>query len=103
MLQGGEVGGGVIGSEPASVVSEDHLHDPVQAVLHGPVVSDKGSHLAGRHAQRGDVEAGLMLDFAAEFAAAVDHDYAFQAGPSMAFLQPGDIVDDGDGPGPMRP
>ncbi len=33
VLDGGEVGGGVVGSQAAFVVANDHVHDPVQAVL----------------------------------------------------------------------
>ncbi len=32
-----------------------------------------------------------MLDLVARLAAAVDHDDAFQAGPLVAFLQPGEL------------
>ena len=33
VLDGGEIGGGMIGADTALVISEDHVHDPVQAVL----------------------------------------------------------------------
>ena len=36
MLDGGEIGGGVIGADPAFVVAEDHIHHPVQAILDTP-------------------------------------------------------------------
>jgi hypothetical protein len=31
MFDGGEVGWGVVGSDAAFVIAEDHVHDPVQA------------------------------------------------------------------------
>ena len=40
VLDGGEVGGSVIGSHAAFVVAKDHVHDPVQAVLDGPMAAD---------------------------------------------------------------
>src|SRR4051812_34483905 len=39
VFDGGEVGGGVVGSDAAFIVAEDHIHDPVQAVLDGPMAS----------------------------------------------------------------
>src|SRR5258707_15476475 len=40
MLDGGEVGGWVIGADAAFVVAEIHVHDPVKAVLDHPMGSD---------------------------------------------------------------
>lgn len=64
-----------------------------------PVIVDKGTDMRGRERQRGDVGAGLALGPAASLAGALDHDEAHQAGPKVAFPQPGDVVDDGDGAG----
>src|SRR6059058_4681678 len=36
MFDGGEVGWGVVGSDAALVIAEDHVHDPVQAVASRP-------------------------------------------------------------------
>jgi hypothetical protein len=38
MFDGGEVGGGVVGSDAAFVIAEDHVHDPVQVVLDIPFI-----------------------------------------------------------------
>ena len=40
VFDGGEVGGSVFGSDAAFVVAEDHVHDPVQAVLDRPMAAD---------------------------------------------------------------
>lgn len=40
MLDGGEVGWRVFGSDPALIVAKDHVHDPMKAVLDAPVASD---------------------------------------------------------------
>ena len=34
-----------------------------------------------------------MLDFVTDFALALDHDDAFQSGPVVTLLQPGDVMD----------
>src|SRR3954467_14833018 len=39
VFDGGEVGWGVVGSDAAFVIAEDHVHDPVQAILDGPMAS----------------------------------------------------------------
>src|SRR5882724_13081074 len=55
--------------------------------------------------QGGDVETCLPLDLVGPrawpggFAEALDDDDAFQAGPIVAVLQPGDVVNDGGGSG----
>src|SRR3954469_23321889 len=36
VVDGGEVGWGVVGSDAASVITEDHVHDPMQAVASRP-------------------------------------------------------------------
>src|SRR5215207_1445590 len=54
---------------------------------------------SGWQAQRRDEEPRLPADRAADLADAVDDDDAVQAGPVVALLQPGDIVQDGGGPG----
>ncbi len=99
VLDGGEVGWCVVVSQAALVVAKDHVHDPVQAVLHRPVVADAGTDPVGRQGQRGNVEAGLALapaDPTAQFAAALEHDDSAQPGPVVAFTKPGHIVEDDD-------
>jgi hypothetical protein len=39
VLDGGEVGWRMIGSDATFIVAKDHVHDPVQAVLDGPVAA----------------------------------------------------------------
>src|SRR5258707_9533182 len=47
MLDGGEVGGGVIGPDAAFLVAEIHVHDPVKAVLDQPMGSDSRPAVGG--------------------------------------------------------
>ena len=42
VLEGGEVGGRIIRADAAFVVAEDHVHHPVQAVLHRPMARITG-------------------------------------------------------------
>ena len=93
MLAGGEIGWGVVGPDSAFVVAKDHVHDPVQGVLDGPVGADHRADRGGQHRQRGDVEARLVGDLAVDFAPAFDHDNGVQARPLVARLQPVDVVD----------
>ena len=51
MFDGGEVGWRVIGSDPAVVVAEDHVHDPMQAVLDRPVAADDRTEKMRQHDQ----------------------------------------------------
>ncbi len=46
-----KIGGGVIGADAAFVVAEDHVEDPMEAVLDGPMVADEGSDQAGQESQ----------------------------------------------------
>ena len=73
VLEGGEVGGGVIGADAAFVVAEDHVHHPVQTVFDRPMTADDGADLTGEPGERGDVEAGFALDLVADFALSFDH------------------------------
>ena len=93
--QGCEVGRCVLGSDAAFVVAEDHVHDPMQAVFHGPVITDHRPRELRLERRRSDVEAGFMFDFLARLAFAIDHDDALQARPIVSRPQPVDIVDDG--------
>ena len=47
VLDGGEVGRGVIGADAAFIVTEHHVHDPMKAVLNHPVGANSRSELAG--------------------------------------------------------
>lgn len=46
----GEVGGSVILADAAFVVAEHHIHDPVQSVLHRPMISDEWPERDGSNA-----------------------------------------------------
>ena len=74
VLYGGEIGWGMIGSDPAFVVAEDHIHDPMEAVFDGPMVADDWADRMGQQHQGCDVEARLLFDLVAVFAGAFDHD-----------------------------
>jgi len=53
VFDGGEIGRRMIGSDPALVVAEDHVHHPMQAVLGRPVTAHDRPQQAGRQHQRG--------------------------------------------------
>ena len=65
VLDGGEIGWSVIGSDPALVVAEDHVHHPMQAVLDRPVAADDRPQKTCQQDQGGDVETCLPLDLVA--------------------------------------
>ena len=71
VLDGGEIGRGVLGADRAFVIAEDHVHDPMQAVLNRPMSTDNRPDLGGEPDQGRDVEAGLALDFIADLARCV--------------------------------
>jgi hypothetical protein len=96
---GGEVGRSVVGSDPALVVAEDHVQNPVQTVLDCPVAADDRTQQVRQQDQRRDVEARFPLELSGGLSRALDHDHGLQARPVVAFLQPGDIVNDGGGSG----
>ena len=48
VLDGGEIGRGVISAHAALVVAEDQVHDPVEAVFDGPMCTNDRSKLGGR-------------------------------------------------------
>src|SRR5258708_38454342 len=56
MLDGAKIGWSVIGSHPAFVVAEDHVHHPMQAVLDCPVATDDRPQKTCQQDQGGDVE-----------------------------------------------
>jgi putative transposase len=95
----GEVGGRVAVADPAFIVAEDHVHDPVQAVLNAPVVADGRCQMVGRQGRGGDVEPPFLFNLIGGFPHAFDHRQRGQAGPVMALAQPVDVVHDGQGPG----
>ena len=43
VAEGGEVGGRMFGADSAFVVAEDHIHDPMEAVLDRPMAADDGA------------------------------------------------------------
>lgn len=47
MFDGGEIGWGVAGTDVALVVAKDHIHDPMEAILDGPMLTDDGGELVG--------------------------------------------------------
>ena len=85
MLDGGKVGGCVLGSDPAFVVAKDHVHDPVEAVLDRPVAPHNRSQLVGWEHERGEVEAGFLLDPACGLPGAMTMTIAPRPGHSCRF------------------
>jgi DNA invertase Pin-like site-specific DNA recombinase len=78
-----EVGRRIFGAHPAVVVAKHHVHDPMQAVLHRPMIADHRSDQIGQQRRRGDVKPRFLRDLAVDFACALDHDEAFQSWPVM--------------------
>ena len=99
VFDGGEVGRGMIGSDPTLIVAENHVHDPVQTVLDRPVAAYDRSQKMRQHNQRGDVKPCILLDHAVGFADAFDYCDGVQTRPGMAFSQPVEVMNDGDGAG----
>ena len=66
---GCEIGWRVVGHDAAFFVAKDHVHDPAQGVLDGPVGADHRADRSSQHHQRGDVEACLAGDLVADHAA----------------------------------
>jgi hypothetical protein len=95
VFDGGEFGGGMTDADAALVVAESHVHDPVQAVLDGPMLSNDCGEQVCVVDLGCDVEAGFGLDFGADLSAAFDDDDGLEPWPVVAFLEPVDIVDDG--------
>lgn len=103
MLDGGEVGWGVLLPDAALVVPKHHVHDPMEPVFDAPMATDGGAQGLGIGGGRGDVKAGLALDpgvrMDTDFTQGFDHDDAVEPRPVVAFLQPGDIIRRRDDPG----
>jgi hypothetical protein len=55
VLDGCEVGWRVMGSDPAFIITEDHIHDPMQAVLDRPMAADDRSGQARHQAEQSDI------------------------------------------------
>jgi hypothetical protein len=87
-----EISWRVIFSDAAFVDAQDHIKHPMQAILHGPMAANERADQACSQRQGGDIESGLLLDLVPNFTCALDHDDAFQSWPIVAFLQPGDIL-----------
>src|SRR5208282_5361468 len=51
VFKGGEISRGMIGPDAALVIAEDHIHDPVQAVLDGPVAAHDRPEEVRQHDQ----------------------------------------------------
>jgi hypothetical protein len=81
-----EIGRGVGGSDATFVVAEDHVHDPVQRVLDGPVRADHRTDSLRLERERGDIKARFVCYLARDFALAFHHDDALQARPFMSLL-----------------
>ena len=86
VLDGGEIGGSVVGSDAAFVITEHHIQNPVQAVFDGPMAADDRPEFVGRQVQGTDIEAGFALYLAAGFTDAFDNDDGLQSGPFVALL-----------------
>ena len=99
VLDGSEIGRGVLGTNAALVIVEDHVQNPMQAVLNGPVTAHDRPEEVRRHHRRGDIKPRLRLGFSADLMAAFDHDDGFRVRPCVALLEPADIMYDGGGSG----
>jgi hypothetical protein len=68
MLDGGEIGGRVIGADAAFVVAEIHIHNPVKAILNHPMASDSRPELGGNPQQWGNAASFPARNFPQRFA-----------------------------------
>ena len=73
VFDGGEVGRRVVLSDAALVVAEDHVHDPVEAVLDAPMASNSDAQGIGIGGGGGNVKAPLTLDLGARMGADLAH------------------------------
>jgi hypothetical protein len=89
VFDGGEVGWRVIDSDPALVVAEESVYDPMQAVLDRPMTAADRAEKDRQQDQGGDVKSCLPLDLLAGLPRACDEDGGLRARPVVAFLQPG--------------
>ena len=99
VLEGDEVLGCVVGSDPAGVVAEGHIHDPMEAVLDSPMVTHDGADVLGVELRGCQVMAGFASAHAVGLASGFDDDEPGEARPFMTFLQPANIVNDDDATG----
>ena len=95
MFNGGKVGWGIFLSDPALVIAEDHIHDPVQAVFDAPMLSYGRGDSWCVGGERSDIEAGFDFRFHCKLAPRPNHDNSIQSGPRVAVSQPFDICADG--------
>lgn len=89
VLDGTEVGWGVIGADPAFAIADHHVDDLLQAVLDRPMPMashDRCQHARGKQ-QRCDVEACLALHLVGDLAGALDDHHGGEAGPVVALPQ----------------
>src|SRR5882757_7824878 len=99
MFDRGEVGGSMVGSHTALVITEHNVHHPVEAVLDGPVAAYDGADQGRDDDQGCEIKPCLILGFSVGLAAAFYHDHGLQPWPVMAFLKPLDVIDHGCGAG----
>jgi len=94
VFDGGEVGGGIFLSDAVFIVSEDHVQDPMGAVLNAPVIADcRGDDLCVG-GERRDKEASFRGCFIGGFALGGNGDNASEAFPGVAFREPFDVLGD---------
>ena len=99
VLEGDEVLGSVVGSDPAGVVAEGHIHDPMEVVLDSPMVTHDGVKFLGVELRGCHVMAGFASAHAVDLAGGFDDAEPGEARPFVTFLQPANIVNDDDATG----
>jgi hypothetical protein len=55
VLDGAEIGWRVIGADAAFILTEDHVHDPMQAVFDEPMTTHDWPHESRQHDQGGEI------------------------------------------------
>ena len=81
VFDGAEVGRSVIGSQAALVVAEYHVHDPVQAVLDGPMATQDRCQQARHQRERRNVETCVPLDLVTNLTLTLNDRHGIQARP----------------------
>lgn len=83
MFKHSQVVGGMTGAGAHLVVGESDIHAPVQAVLDGPMGSNRREQSLGVSRQATDVKASLNRRFALKMAFGFNHRKGLQIGPLL--------------------
>ena len=78
----------VAGSDAAFVLSERHVHHPMQVIFNLPVVANNASHFPGLNIERRDVIPSACFGYAFDFTGVFRHDDALKTWPLVMLIEP---------------